>query len=335
MFQVLLTDFVADDLAIERNVLAGVAEIHSSNSVSMESIRPMLKDVDAVIAYHLLAWNREILKTMSKCRVLARGGVGTDNVDLVAAREYRIPVVNVPDYGTEEVADSAMSLLLSLTRGTNVANRHWQRGLGPWNHLPLKPKTKLRGKICGIIGFGRIGQAFALRAKAFGLDIIFFDPFVPDGTEKSFGVRRAESLNELLHQSFVISIHCPRTPETIGLINQSTILQMPPGSFLINTARGEIVETDAIVGAIHSGHLAGAGIDVFHTEPPPATDPLVSAWQNQDDPCHEKVILTPHVAFYTEEGFQHIRMKTAEACRRALTGQPLRNVVNECHKSSS
>jgi D-3-phosphoglycerate dehydrogenase/C-terminal binding protein len=328
MFRVLLTDFVADDLAIERNVLAGIAEIHSSNSVSFESIRSTLTDVDAVIAYHLLAWNREILKTMSKCRVLARGGVGTDNVDLVAAREYGIPVVNVPDYGTEEVADTAMAMLLSLTRGTNVANRHWQRGQGPWNHLPLKPKTKLRGKVCGIIGFGRIGQAFALRAKAFGLDIVFYDPFVPDGTEKSFGVRRSDSLDELLHQSFVVSVHCPRTPETIGLINHATISKMPPGSYLINTARGEIVQTDAIADAIRNGHLSGAGIDVFHVEPPPGDDPLVSAWQNQDDPCHEKVILTPHVAFYTEEGFQHIRMKTAEACRRALTGQPLRNVVN-------
>jgi D-3-phosphoglycerate dehydrogenase/C-terminal binding protein len=327
-FRVVLTDFVADDLAVERQILDGVATIESVNAKSAADLPAAIVEADAVIAYHLVHWDAALLGRLAKCKVLARGGVGTDNVDLIAARARGIPVVNVPDYGTEEVADSAFAMLLGLARGTNLYNRHWQRGLGPWNHTPAKPLTRLRGKVCGIVGFGRIGQAFALRAKAVGMDIVFNDPNVSDGTEKTFGVRRVESLDELLAQSFALSLHCPRTPATVKLIDAAAIAKMPRGSYLINTSRGEVVETNAIPAAIRSGHLAGAGIDVFAVEPPREDDPLVRAWQDPADPCHERVILTPHAAFYSEEGLRHIRVKTAEACRRALTGQPLRNVVN-------
>ncbi|MFO0938215.1 MAG: C-terminal binding protein [Gemmataceae bacterium] len=327
-FHVLLSDFIADDLAPERDVLKGVATVTGLDAHTQEEVIPYLDRVDAVISYHLIHWDRAMLSRMPKCKVLARGGVGTDNVDLPVARELGIPVVNVPDYGTEEVADSAISLMLSLVRGTNLYNRKIQRGEGPWNHLHAKPLTRLRGKVFGIIGIGRIGTAAALRAKALGMDVVFYDPYVEDGTEKSLGIRRADSIEELVKQSFVVSPHCPLTKETEKIIRAEVVALMPKGSYLINTSRGGVVDATCIPDAIRSGQLAGAGIDVLPLEPPPADHPLIAAWRDPQDPCYDRVIVTPHAAFYSEEGLTHIRVKTAEACRRALTGQPLRNVVN-------
>lgn len=328
MFNVVLTDFIADDLAPEKKVLEGIANIVGLNAKSTAEVGDRADHADAVIGYHLLHWDRAFLSRLKKCKVFGRGGVGTDNVDLIAAKELGIPVCNVPDYGTEEVADSAISLMLSLMRGTSLYNRRMQRGEGPWNHLPAKPLTRVRGKVFGIIGLGRIGTASALRAKALGMDVVFYDPYASDGTEKGLGVRRVETIEELMKQSFVVSPHCPLTPETEHIVNAKMVALMPKGSYLINTSRGGVVDTTCIPEAIRSGQLAGAGIDVFPVEPPPVDHPLVTAWRDPKDPCFDRVIITPHSAFYSEEGLMHIRVKTAEACRRALTGQPLRNRVN-------
>jgi C-terminal binding protein len=328
LFRVVLTDFIADDLAPERRVLEGVAEVVALDAASAADVGDWADGADAVIGYHLVIWDRSLLSRLTQCKVLARGGVGTDNVDLVAAKSLGIPVCNVPDYGTEEVADTAVSLVLALVRGTHLYNRRMQRGEGPWNHTPAKPLTRLRGKVFGIVGLGRIGTAVALRAKALGADVAFFDPYAPDGTDKALGIRRCDTLDELLKQSFVVSPHCPLTKETEHLIDARSVSLMPQGSYLVNTSRGGVVDTTCIPEAIRSGRLAGAGIDVFPVEPPPPDHPLITAWRDPADPCHDRVIITPHAAFYSEEGLMHIRVKTAEACRRALTGQPLRNVVN-------
>ena len=160
------------------------------------------------------------------------------------------------------------------------------------------------------------------------MSVIFYDPYVPDGWDKAGGFERAETLDELLARSNVVSLHCPATDETIGMIDAAAIAKMKPGSFLINTARGSIVETAAIPQAIRSGRLAGAGIDVLPAEPPPPDDPLVAAWRDPNDPSHDRVILVPHAAFYSEEGQMDMRIKGSQACRRALSGLALRNVVN-------
>ena len=139
---------------------------------------------------------------------------------------------------------------------------------------------------------------------------------------------RAETLDELLRQAFVVSMHTPLTPETKGMINAATIAKMPRGSFLVNTARGAVVDTSAIPPAIASGHLAGAGIDVLAIEPPPADDPLLRAWRDPTHAAYHRVIVNPHSAFYSEEGLLDMRLKGAEAVRNALLGRPLRNVVN-------
>jgi D-3-phosphoglycerate dehydrogenase/C-terminal binding protein len=249
-------------------------------------------------------------------------------VDRSAARRRGIVVANVPDYGTEDVADTALGMALTLSRGTHFLNSRLRRGHVPWSYTQAAPLPRLRGRTFGIIGMGRIGTATALRAKAFGMNVVFYDPYVPDGSEKSLGVRRAETLEELLRNSHIVSAHCPLTPETLHLLNADTIAQMPRGSFLINTARGGVVDVLAALGAITSGHLAGVGIDVLETEPPPDDHPLLQAWRDPAHPAHDRVILNPHAAFYSEEGLMDMRIKGSENCRRALLGEPLRNVVN-------
>jgi D-3-phosphoglycerate dehydrogenase/C-terminal binding protein len=257
-----------------------------------------------------------------------RCGVGIDNVDYTAARKRGIPVANVPDYGTEDVADSAIGLMLGLARGTHFLNSRLRAARGPWSYTQAMPLYRVRGRTFGIVGLGRIGTATAHRAKALGMNVVFYDPYVADGWDRAQGVRRAESLTDLLAQAQVLSLHCPATPETVGMIRAEQIARLPRGAFLINTARGALVDSSAIPPAIRSGQLAGAGIDVLATEPPAADDPLIVAWRDTADPCHDRVIIAPHAAFYCEEGMMDIRVKAAEACRKALLGEHLRNVVN-------
>jgi len=190
------------------------------------------------------------------------------------------------------------------------------------------PLLRLRGRVFGLVGLGRIGMAAALRAKSFGMDVAFLDPFVPDGREKALGIRRVETLDELLAQAHVLSLHCPLTPQTCGLIDAAALAKLPRGAFLVNTARGALVDTAAIPHAVASGQLAGAAFDVLPTEPLPESDPLALAWRDPQHPAHDRVIINPHAAFYCEEGLAEIRTKACANTRRALLAEPVRNVVN-------
>jgi len=325
---VLITDLITEPLDCERAVLDGHAEVRALDARSQADLDERLEAADAVMIYHYLRLDRAAISRLRKCKLIARPGVGYDNIDIRAARERGIPVVNVPDYGTEEVADSALGMAVSLARGTHFLNSRLRRGLGAWNVDQATPIHRLRGRVFGIVGCGRIGSAAAQRAKAFGFEVVFYDPFVPDGVDKALGVRRAESLGELLAQSYVVSLHCPLTPVTRGFIGARELAQMPRGSFLVNTARGGIVDTAAVVEALASGHLAGAGIDVLEVEPPPHDSPVVRAWRDPNHPAHDRLLLNPHTAFYCEEGCIEFRTKAAREVLRALRGEPLRNVVN-------
>ena len=233
-------------------------------------------------------------------------------------RSRGIPVANVPDYGTEEVADTAIGMMLALSRGVHFMNSRLREGEGPWMYTQVAPLWRLRGRAFGIVGLGRIGTAAALRAKAFGMEVLFYDPYKADGCDKSLGVHRVETLDEILARSFVLSLHCPLSEETRHLINAQLIARMQAGSYLINTARGAVVDTTALPEAIACGKLAGAGIDVLEHEPPSPDHPLLAAWRDPGHPAHHRLILNPHAAFYCEEGLLDMRSKGAEACRRAL-----------------
>eukprot|EP01122_Echinamoeba_exundans_P011773 TRINITY_DN479_c0_g1_i2.p1 TRINITY_DN479_c0_g1~~TRINITY_DN479_c0_g1_i2.p1 ORF type:complete len:270 (+),score=37.88 TRINITY_DN479_c0_g1_i2:478-1287(+) len=259
---------------------------------------------------------------MPRLKVISRIGMGYDNVDLQYCGEKGIYVNNVPDYGVDEVADSAMSHILNLLRKTHdlaVAvdqSKEWNTRLASQLHA-----RRLRGKVLGIIGFGKIGKATALRAKGFGLDVVFYDPLLEDGIDKALGVRRASSVRELMSESDIISLHCWLDDQTKHIINEESLSWVKPsGAWLVNTARGAVVHENALVAALLSGRLLGAAIDVVEVEPYPKTGVLFQSVPN--------LHLTPHTAFYSDEGFVEMRTKAAQEVRRVLVGQKPRNLVN-------
>ncbi len=325
---VIITDYVHDDLQPEREVLSDLADVEALNAEGEQQLQGRLADAAALMVYHNVALLRPTLAQLSRCRVIARVGVGFDNVDGPAAREMGIPIVNVPDYGTEEVADSAIGLTLALTRGLMHYHVAGQDPKTPWNYLPAAPLYRLRDRVFAIVGLGRIGMATARRAQALGMDVAFYDPYRDDGYDKSLGIRRVASLEELFRQAHVVSFHCPLTPETRGMLDAQRLAWLPRGAYVVNTARGPIIETAVLPAALVSGQLAGVGLDVLPIEPPPAEDPLVRAWRDPHHPAHTRAIINPHAAFYCEEGLREMRVKAATSCRLALLGQPLRNVVN-------
>lgn len=327
-YDVVITDLIDDDLAPEREVLGELARVTALHARNEAELVGRIEQADAVILYHELALTEATIGRLQRCRVIVRGGVGFDNVDRPLARQRGIPVANVPDYGTEEVADSALAMLLTLARGVHLANSVLRAAQGDWSYERAVPLLRLRGGVLGIVGLGRIGTAMAMRGKSLGMDIVFFDPYKPDGYDKSLGLRRAETLDELLAQSLAVSLHCPLSDETFHLIDAAAIAKMPRGSYLVNTARGGVVDCRALPDALAAGQLAGAGIDVLEQEPPRPDDPLLQAWRDPQHPAHHRLVLNPHLAWYCQQGQRELRRKTAETCRRALLGLPLRNVVN-------
>jgi C-terminal binding protein len=326
--KVVVTDFITEPLDHERRILGDVAQVVTLNAFSEDDLVGKIEDADAIMLYHFIAISPRTIQRLQRCKLIVRCGVGFDNVDRAAARAKGITVANVPDYGTEDVADSAIGMMLTLTRGIHYLNDRLQLGLGPWIYTQAQPLHRLRGRVFGIVGLGRIGMAAALRAKALGMDIAYYDPFVPQGRDKSLGIRMVETLAELLAQTHVLSLHCPLTVETKHLINRETIARMPAGSFVVNTSRGGVVDVLAVLEAVTSGHLRGAAIDVMEIEPPLPDHPLIAAWRDPKHPAHGRIIINPHAAFYSEEGLLDMRIKGSQNCRRALLGQTPYNVVN-------
>ena len=326
-YKVVITDFIADALAIEKEIIGDTAEVTALDGYNEKDLKGKIEDADAIITYHTLSITAETIETLKQCKLIIRAGVGFDNVDHTYARSRNIPVANIPDYGSEDVADTAIGMMLSLTRGISFLNSRLRDGLGEWSYTQVQPLTRLRNRNVGIVGLGRIGTAAALRAKALGMNVIFYDPHKPDGFDKALGIRRADTLQSLLEQVEILTLHCPLTTSTHHLINENTLAYLPTGAYLVNTSRGAVVDTSAIPGAITSGRLSGAAFDVLEQEPP-IDDALIQAWKNPEHPAYHKVIINPHSAFYSEEGLKEIRVKSAQACLRALKGEEIRNVVN-------
>jgi phosphoglycerate dehydrogenase-like enzyme len=301
---------------IERPILADVAELET---VWLDFDAPFPAAVlaaDALILWHGPRVNAKVVAQLKHCRVIVRNGVGFDSVDITAAAQAGIPVCNVPDYGTEEVADHAMALTLALYRQLFPLDAEAKR-LG-WK-IDVAPKMRrLRTQTFGLVGLGRIGTATALRAKAFGFRVVFFDPYVPTGTHKAIGVERISSLEELLRIADTVSIHCPLTAETQGMIGAKEIAAMKAGAFLVNTARGDIVQKAPVFAALRAGTLGGAALDVVENEP------LRSA----EEAATPNLIVTCHAAFCSPEGMVEMRSTSAKIARAAVLGQPVWNRVN-------
>jgi D-3-phosphoglycerate dehydrogenase len=312
---VVVTDHLAE-AGVEKPVLEGIAEVRLLQTNDEGEVIRRGADADVLLVYHDIKVSEPTLAALPRCKAVIRCGVGFDNVDIRAAGERGIVVCNVPDYGTEEVADHAIMMLLAITRRLLVCDRAVREGR--WLVQDAFGAPRLRGRTLGIIGCGRIGTAMTLRAKAFGMRVVFYDPYLPPGAEKALGVERAYKLEELLPQAEIVSLHCPRTAETQHILNERTLALLPRGAYVVNTARGGCIDLVALYDALESGQVSYAGLDVVEYEP--LADERIRR--------HPRVILTPHVAFYSVEAFNEMRTKGAQEARRVVLGEPVPNPVN-------
>jgi D-3-phosphoglycerate dehydrogenase / 2-oxoglutarate reductase len=283
-------------------------EYRMAGSPGADDILAVARDADAILVTYAKL-SGELLRQLKNCKAIGRFGLGVDNIDLPAAKELGIAVNYVPDYCLREVSDHAMALLLALARKVTLANTLVQSGR--WEVPPLVPLRRLEGQTLGLIGFGNIPRALAPKAKGFGLQVLTYDPYVDADAAAALGVETV-SFDDLLARSDFISVHAPLQPATRGLMNAKTFAKMKKGAYVINTARGPLVDEPALIAALDSGQLGGAALDVVTTEPL-AKDSLLL---NRDN-----VILTPHTAFYSVEALEELQTKCASDVARVLSGE--------------
>ena len=310
-----VSDSVFPNLDLARAVVARVgAELQLAKQPTPPEIMNVARDADALLVTYAKI-TADMIGQMKKVRIISRFGIGVDNVDLAAATAAGIVVTKVPDYCIDEVSDHAMALLLSLVRKIPASSA--RAHAGRWEMPAVVPIHRLRGTVLGLVGFGRIPQLVAPKANAFGLRVVTFDPYVPQTVLDQAGVERVE-FADLLKVSDYISIHTPLLPETHHLFSTDAFSKMKPGSVIVNTSRGPVVDEAALAAALDAKQLAGAALDVLEQEPP-TSSPLFG---------RDNVILTPHTSFYSVEALEELQTKAAEEVVRVLSGQAPRNPVN-------
>lgn len=313
---IVIADYLTE-CGIEREVFGEKATIRLLGANDENQILKKVQDADVVLVFHDISLTSKSIEKMAQCKAIVRCGVGYNNIDIKSAGEAGIVVCNVPDYGTEDVADHALMLLLAATR--RLVPTHEAIRAGGWDSSLVFGTPRMRGKTLGLVGCGRIGTAMALRARALGMDIAFFDPFVRPGTDKMLGIRRVWTVEELFRQCPFISLHCWLDEQSRHIVNANTLGQLCPGSILVNTARGGCIDEEALLEALENGRLAAAGLDVSEVEPLKTK----ALWS------HPKIVWTPHVAYYSVEGYREMRQKGAEEGLRAILGRGLLNPVNK------
>jgi len=301
---------------IERAVIGDDAEVRTYLCNDDSDFSGEILESAVLIVWHNIPITAAVIRRLKVCRAIIRNGVGFDSVDVAAASECNIAVCNVPDYGTEEVADHAIALALALCRQLFPLDAEAKR-LG-WLIKVEAKMRRLRDLTFGIVGLGRIGTATALRAKALGFKVCFYDPYLPNGADKAVGISRAHTLEELLRRSDVVSLHCPLTPETRHMIGERELAWMKPTAYIVNTARGPIIKKGAVLAALREGRLAGAGLDVVEDEP----------LRSLEEAATPNLIVTCHAAFCSVEAKQEMRTTSARIARAAVRAEPLENVVN-------
>ena len=325
---ILYPERMYQDDAHERRIFGPEARIVMRDTASLSE----LTDEDCAAAEGLMIFRQFVteadLARMTRLRAIVRMGVGYDRIDRAAAAARHVTVCNVPDYGTTEVADHAIAMTLALRRGLLMHyDRQRQDPPDAWAAKPSPLLRRTGAQTFGVVGLGRIGTAAALRAKALGFNVTFFDPHRPNGAGLALGIGRADTLDALLRQSDVLSMHAPDTPETRGMIGPAQFALLPEHAVFINTARGTNMDVDALYDALREGRLAGAGLDVLPTEPPVAPGPkLLVAYRAREPWLEGRLIITPHSAYFTPEAHLDIRVKSAETMRAALMGRP-QNVI--------
>ena len=314
--KILITDYAWATLEPEREVLSAIgAELIVAKTGTEIEFLKYAPDVDGI----LTNWAKvttDVVKAAEKCRVIGRYGIGLDNIDVATATSLGMVVFNVPTYCLEEVSDHAMALVLAMARkiprlNNEVKNRSWDRNIGPQMY-------RIRGQKLGIVGFGKIGKLIVPKAKGFGMEILAYSPSLTDKVAKTYGVKNV-GFEELLTEADFITIHCPLVPETNNLIDADALSKMKSTAYLINTARGGVVNHDALFQALQENRIAGAGLDVLPEEPPADNFSLLDL---------DNVIITPHAAFWSEESINDLQISAAKGVLNVLTGNIPDAIVN-------
>lgn len=284
---------------------------------------------DGIVTYRGTAAVMAALPKLQRARVVVRGGVGFDGLDLEALGSRDIAVCTVPDYGTTEVADHAIALMLALRRGLDRYDTRMRSDpAGLWRYVTSPCIDRLRGRTFGVLGLGRIGLAAARRAAAFDMNVVFHDPHLPDGVDLSTGYRRLSSPEELFETADTVSLHAPLTETTRHVANADRLARMKPGAILVNTSRGPTVDLDALHDALRAGCPAGAALDVLPSEPADASHPLIRAFMDREDWLEGRLIITLHAAFYSPPGLIDLRSKAVQTVAARLRDGTLRNCQN-------
>ena len=307
-FKVVVTDYEFATLAPEKEVLDKVGvEFVAVQCRTEEEVIEAAKDADGIINQYAPI-TRKVIENLNNCKVISRYGVGVNTIDVDAATEHGIIVGNVTDYCMDEVSDHAFALIMACARKVVLLNDAVKNG--NWDYKVSVPIYRLRGRVLGLIGLGRIPQSLAAKAQAFGIKVVAFDPFVPAHVAEGLNVELLD-LNELCAQADFISVHAPLIDSTKGMIGEEQFNVMKKEAFIVNTARGPVIDEKALITALQEGKIAGAGLDVLEEEPIQADNPLLKM---------DNVILNPHVAWYSEEAELELKRKTAGNVADVLSG---------------
>ena len=315
---------------IEQAALGARADIEIYRGARPEDIADAAwAACDAILAWQDIALDPALIAKLDKCRIVVRCGIGYDRMDLAACGARGIPVCNVPTYDFTDVMSSVLAMSLALMRGLFTYDRLLRPDMAAgweWGRAP--EMRRVRDQNFAVIGCGRIGTGVLLRARGFGMLPGYYDPYLPPGHDNSLGVRRFQSLDEMLAWADVVSIHTPLNAETANMINRDTISAMKRGAIFVNCARGGLVDLDGLEWGLRDGPLAAAALDVFAEEPPPS-HPLISAWLNDEKWLRGRLCITPHCSFYSEQTFAEIRHGAAATAAAYLRDGSLINCVNE------
>jgi len=319
MKRIFITDYVKNP-DIEKNIFGDSVEVYCGDEEDEKKFDPYIYTSDAILVWHAKI-TEQTVSQLKNCQVIVKYGTGYDNIDTVACKKYGIPVCNTPDYGVEEVCDTACAMMLAAIRQIFLYDNQAKLIKEGWQtHNDGKIKRTSEHNL-GIIGMGRMGTAVALRMKAFGMKVGFFDPYQPSGYEKAIGVHRYETLHQLLQNSSVITIHTPLTKETTGIIDKEFISRMCDGTILINTARGKLIENlDLIQDGIERGKISFIGLDVLPEEPPNSNEKLIQHWKNEQGIHEKKILINPHSAYYSTKSWIEMRSKAAKNVYDVLRG---------------
>lgn len=318
MATVLITDSDFPETDLERDALSEIdAEVRTAQASTADEVVDAASSVaaDALLVQYAPI-TASVFEQLDDLRAVGRYGIGVDNVDLDAATEHGVQVINVPSYCEEEVSTHALSLLLACVRRISSFDSAIERGT--WDWTAGRPIHRIRGRTLGLAGFGKIPERLVRKVDGFGVDVIAYDPYISEDELASYDIEKVD-FEGLLARSDYLSVHTPLTDETEGMFDADAFDRMKDTAILINTSRGSVVDTDALCDAIEADRLGGAGLDVLPQEPP-ETSRLVD---------HENVVLTPHIAWYSEESFETLRRSVARDVARVLSGDEPENLVNE------